>query len=129
MLSHHCKRYMKLFCLTITQYMTEVALPKCENHSISAGGPQVLGTARNEYLGYSLRKQWNIFRSHRTYTEFIMKKKEKKSAYQRQSLKQKSQITGMNVYFSFIWLDFTIWKAGYGGITCIIVLYTFIFIM
>lgn len=44
--------------------MTEVALPKCENHSVSAGETQVLGTARNEYLGYSLRNEWNINRSH-----------------------------------------------------------------
>lgn len=28
-----------------------------------------------------------------------MKKKERKSAYQRQSWKEKSQISGMNVYF------------------------------
>lgn len=31
-----------------------------------------------------------------------MKKKERKSAYQKQSMKEKSQINGMNLYFSFI---------------------------
>lgn len=48
------KNKLALF-LTITLHMTEVALPKCEIHSTSAGGHQILSTARNE---------WNINKSH-----------------------------------------------------------------